>query len=187
MESLQKTIGSFAEVNGLKMYYEVHGEGRPLVLLHGGGSTIESTFGRLLPRFAKTHHVIAVELQAHGRTKDIERPMSFEQDADDVAELLRQLEIERADFLGFSNGATTCLQIAIRHPTIVNKLMLASATFERNGMRPGFFDGFRDARLENMPAPLRDAYLGVPREVTSNDSFKPTRHATRGATCFMRQ
>lgn len=153
--------GSFAEVNGLKMYYEVHGIGRPLVLIHGGGSTIESTFSRLLPAFAMTHRVIAVELQAHGRTRDIDRPLSFEQDADDVAELLRQLEVERADFLGFSNGGTTCLQIAIRHPSVVNRLVLASAAFKRDGLQPGFFDGFKDARLEHMPAPLQAAYLDV--------------------------
>ena len=141
------------------MYYEVHGDGRPLVLIHGGGSTIESTFGRLLPIFAKSHQVIAVELQAHGHTKDIDRPLSFEQDADDVAALLHQLRIDRAGFLGFSNGGTTCLQIAIRHPALVDKLVLASATFKRSGMPPGFFDGFEHVTLAAMPAPLRDAYL----------------------------
>lgn len=149
----------FAEVNDLKMYYEIHGNGRPTVLLHGGGSTIESTFGRIQPELAKTRQVIAVELQAHGHTRDIDRPLSFEQDADDVAELLRQLDIRKADFIGFSNGGTTCLQIAIRHPALVNKLVLASATFKREGMQPGFFDGFEHATLEMMPAPLRKAYL----------------------------
>jgi pimeloyl-ACP methyl ester carboxylesterase len=119
----------FAEVNDLKMYYEIHGNGRPMVLLHGGGSTIESTFGRIIPELAKTHQLIAVELQAHGHTQDIARPLSFEQDADDVAELLRQLDIMKADFMGFSNGGTTCLQIAIRYPALVSKLVLASATF----------------------------------------------------------
>jgi pimeloyl-ACP methyl ester carboxylesterase len=75
--------GQYALVNGLKMYYEIHGSGRPLVLLHGGGSTILSTFGRILLELAKTHRVIAIELQAHGHTPDIDRPLSFEQDADD--------------------------------------------------------------------------------------------------------
>jgi len=112
----------------LKMYYEIHGSGRPLVLLHGGGSTIESTFGRILPDLAKAHQVIAVELQAHGHTKDIDRPLSFERDADDVAALLKQLNIDKAEIMGFSNGGTTALQIAIRHPGLVNKLVLASAT-----------------------------------------------------------
>jgi pimeloyl-ACP methyl ester carboxylesterase len=100
-----------------------------------------------------------VELQAHGHTRDIDRPLSFEQDADDVSALLKQLHIEKADFMGFSNGGTTCLQIAIRHPDLVNKLVLASAIYKRGGMQAGFFDGFKNASLEMMPKPLQEAYL----------------------------
>ncbi|PSL42697.1 pimeloyl-ACP methyl ester carboxylesterase [Chitinophaga niastensis] len=159
MNAQQNQTGHYAMVNGLKMYYEIHGSGRPLVLLHGGGSTIISTFGRILPELAKTHQVIAVELQAHGHTPDINRPLSFEQDADDVATLLKQLHIEKADFMGFSNGGTTTLQIAIRHPELVNKLVLASAIYKRNGLQPGFFEGFSHATLESMPQPLKKAYL----------------------------
>jgi pimeloyl-ACP methyl ester carboxylesterase len=85
--------------------------------------------------------------------------LSFEQDADDVADLLKQLQVEKADFMGFSNGGTTCLQIAIRHPNLVNKLVLASTTYKRDGMQPGFFDGFKNALLKTMPQPLQDAYL----------------------------
>lgn len=140
-------------MNGLKLYYEIHGSGRPLVLVHGGGSTIESTFGRVLPYLAKTHQVIAVELQAHGHTKNIDRPLSFEQDADDVAALLKQLRVEKADLMGFSNGATTCIQVAIRHPNLVNKLVLASAMYKRSGMPSGFFEGFKNASLKMMPRP----------------------------------
>jgi pimeloyl-ACP methyl ester carboxylesterase len=152
--------GRRATVNGLQMYYEIHGQGSPLVLIHGGGSTIESSFGRVLPEFAKNHQVIAVELQAHGHTPDRDRPLSFEQDADDVAALLGQLHIGKADILGFSNGGTTALQIAIRHPELVNKLVLASALYQRDGVPPGFFEGFQQATLENMmPPPLKDAYL----------------------------
>src|SRR5689334_16707452 len=87
MNAQQKQAGHYAMVNGLNIYYEIHGAGKHLVLLHGGGSTITTTYGRILPQLAKTHKVIAVELQAHGRTKDINRPLSFEQDADDVAAL----------------------------------------------------------------------------------------------------
>jgi pimeloyl-ACP methyl ester carboxylesterase len=152
-------MGHYASVNGLNLYYELHGSGRPLVLLHGGGSTIESSFGRILPQLAKTHRVIATELQAHGHTLDIDRPMSFEQDADDVVVLLDQLGVKTADVLGFSNGGTTALQIAIRHPQRVNKLVLASATYRRDGMQPGFFDGFEGATLGMMPEPLQQAYL----------------------------
>ena len=155
----QHDLGRYAAVNGLKLYFEIHGSGKPLVLLHGGGSTIESTFGRILPQLAQTHQVIAVELQAHGHTADIDRPLSFEQDADDVAALLKQLHIEKADIMGFSNGGTTALQIAIRHPTLVNKLVLASATYKRDGMQPGFWEGMQHASLDNMPSQLKQAYL----------------------------
>lgn len=159
MNAQQDQTGRYATVNGLKMYYEMHGNGRPLVLIHGGGSTILSTYGRILPQLAKTHQVIAVELQAHGHTLDIDRPMSFEQDADDVAALLTLLHIDKADIMGFSNGGTTALQMAIRHPGLVNKLVLASALYRRDGMPPGFFDGFNHATLAVMPQPLKDAYL----------------------------
>ena len=159
MNTHQESAGRYAAVNGLNMYYEIHGSGHALVLVHGGGSTINSTFGRVLPVLAKTHQVIAVELQAHGHTKDVDRPLSFEQDADDVAALLKQLGVKKADFLGFSNGATTCIQIAIRYPKLVNKLVLASATYKRSGMPPGFFEGFKNASLKMMPRPLQEAYL----------------------------
>jgi len=159
MNAQHKQTGHYADVNGLKLYYEIHGNGSPLVLLHGGGSTIESTYGRTLPEFARSHQVIAVELQAHGHTLDIDRPLSFEQDADDVAALLQQLKIEKADFMGFSNGGTTCLQIAIRHPQLVNKLVLVAAVYKRDGMVAGFFDGFDHATVTDVPKPLQEAYL----------------------------
>lgn len=159
MNAQQEKTGHYATVNGLKMYYEIHGSGRPLVLIHGGGSTIASTFGRVLPEFSKTRQVIAVELQAHGHTPDRDSPLSFEQDADDVAALLGQLHIEKADIMGFSNGGTTALQIAIRHPGVVNKLVLASALYKREGMLAGFFESMQQATIENMPQPLKDAYL----------------------------
>ncbi|MCW3465201.1 alpha/beta fold hydrolase [Chitinophaga nivalis] len=159
MKAQHQTNGGYAAVNGLQLYYEIHGSGSPLVLLHGGGSTIKSSFGRILPELAKAHQVIAVELQAHGHTLDIDRPLSFEQDADDVAALLQQLHIGKADFMGFSNGGTTCLQIGIRHPALVNKLVLLAAAYKRSGMPPGFFEGFENVTLAHMPAPLQAAYL----------------------------
>jgi pimeloyl-ACP methyl ester carboxylesterase len=154
--------GRFTNVNGLKLYYEIHGEVHsraPLVLLHGGGSTIESTYARLLPLLANSRQIIAIELQAHGHTADINRPLSFEQDAHDVAELLNQLRVNKADIMGFSNGGTTALQIAIRHAQMVKKLVLASATYRRDGMPQGFWDGFQHASLDSMPKPLQQAYL----------------------------
>ena len=158
-----ETQRKYASVNGMQMYYEIHGRaGRgnhPLVLIHGGGSTIESTFGRVLPELAQTRQVIAVELQAHGHTKDIARPLSFEQDADDVAALLDQLHVATADIIGFSNGGLSALQIAIRHPQLVNRLVLASTPYKRSGMRAGFFEGLQRATLKDMPQPLQDAYF----------------------------
>jgi pimeloyl-ACP methyl ester carboxylesterase len=160
MNDREIETGRYADMNGLHMYYEIHGSGKPLVLIHGGGSTIESTYGRLLPEFSIKHHVIAVELQAHGHTPDIDRPLSFEQDADDVAALLKLLKIDKADVIGFSNGGTTALQIAIRHPELANKLVLLSATFKRSGMQPRFFEGFKNASMEKMlPQALKEAYL----------------------------
>jgi pimeloyl-ACP methyl ester carboxylesterase len=157
----RKTSG-YAPVNGLQMYYEIHGEGgMPLVLIHGGGSTIETTFAVTLPLFAAHRQVIAVELQAHGRTADRNAPESFEQDADDVAGLLKFLKIDRANFFGFSNGGTTTMQIAIRHPEMVNKIVNLAGAYQREGFIPGFFDGFEGATLDNMPQPLKEAFLNV--------------------------
>lgn len=161
MKRSNEHSGRYANVNGLNMYYEIHGSGMPLVLIHGGGSTIETTYGRILPKLAKKHQIIAVELQAHGHTKDIDRPLSFEQDADDIAELLRQINIKSADIMGFSNGGTTSLQLAIRHPKIVNKLILAAAIFKLSGMMPGFFEGMQNASIEQMPHQLKEAYLNA--------------------------
>ena len=153
--------GKYANVNGLKMYYEIHGKGFPLVLIHGGGSTIGTTFGRILPTLAKTHQVIAVEMQAHGHTADRDQPLSFEQDADDVAALLKHLNISKADIFGFSNGASTTLQIAIRHPEVVNKIVVASTMYKKAGSYPWFWEMMQKAKFEEMPQPYKDAYLQI--------------------------
>lgn len=155
------TAGNYELVNGLNIYYEIYGNGFPLVLLHGGGSTIKTTFGRILPVLAENSRIIAIELQSHGHTKDIDRPLSFEQDADDVAGLMKKLNISSANFLGFSNGATTCLQIAIRHSALVNKMVLIAAAYKRSGFIHGFWDGMNKATINNMPKPLKDAYLEI--------------------------
>ncbi|TDO22260.1 alpha/beta fold hydrolase [Sediminibacterium goheungense] len=151
----------YSEVNGLKMYYEMYGKGKPLVLIHGGGSTIQTSFEKIIPLLAKNRQVIAVELQAHGRTEDRNSDLSFEQDADDVAVLLSNLQIVKADFLGFSNGGTTALQIAIRHPEKVNKLILGSALAKRSGVPEWFWDFMKNASLDNMPPLLKVGYKKV--------------------------
>jgi pimeloyl-ACP methyl ester carboxylesterase len=148
----------YAPVNGLEMYYEIHGRnGSPLVLIHGGGSTIESNWARILPLLAKSHRVIAIEEQGHGHTKAIDRPFTFENSADDVAALLDHLKIPRADLFGFSNGGQIALRVANRHPEKVRKLVIASAPFRRDGMVPGFWEGLKNATLEQMPQALKDA------------------------------
>lgn len=151
----------YAAINGLSMYYEIHGEGAPFVLIHGGGSCIPSSFGRIIARLAKNRQVIALELQAHGRTSDRPGPERFEQDADDVAALLQFLKIPVAAVLGFSNGGNTAMQLAIRHPQLANKLVVASAFYKRNGLIPGFFEGMERVTLQHMPQPLKDAFLQV--------------------------
>lgn len=158
-ETKQDSTSGYASVNGLKMYYEIHGTGAPLVLIHGGGSTIQTSFGRVLHSFAETHKVIAVELQAHGRTADRDKQLSFEQDADDVASLLKHLNIDKADVFGFSNGASTTLQLAIRHPELVNKIIVASTFYKKDGAQPWFWDFMTKATFEGMPKLLKDAFL----------------------------
>ena len=142
-----------AAVNGIHMYYEVHGPtvGVPLVLLHGGGSTIDVTFSKVLPLFARRRPVIAVEEQGHGRTSDRDQPVTFETSADDVAALVRHLAVEQVDILGFSNGASVGLQLAIRHPDLVRRLVFASAMTRRDGARPELWQFMETADFSNMP------------------------------------
>ena len=122
-------MGAFAEINGLRLYYEVHGSGRPLVLLHGGVLTIDFMFGPLLPTLTERRQVIAVELQGHGRTADTDRAMSIDQLADDVAGLLAHLGIDQADVFGFSLGGLVGWSLVMRHPQIVRRLVVASADY----------------------------------------------------------
>lgn len=152
-----------APVNGIEMYYEIHGRsgGTPLVLLHGGGSTIDVTFSRVLPVFSRSRQVIAVEEQGHGRTTDRAGPVRFDASADDVAALLRHLRIPQADLFGFSNGASVALQVAIRHPELVRKLVFASAMTRRDGAHPALWEFIERARFADMPQPLKDAFLRV--------------------------
>ena len=132
--------GGYARVNGLDMYYEAHGSGSPLILLHGGVGAIEM-FGEVLPLLAEGRQVVAVDLQAHGRTADIDRPMTFEAMADDTAALIGHLAFEKADVMGYSLGGGVALQTAIRHPGVVRKLVLVSTPFRRDGWYPEVLAG----------------------------------------------
>lgn len=152
-----------AKINGIEIYYETHGksEGTPLVLLHGGGSTIDVSFGRILPFLAKEHRIIAIEEQGHGRTTDRSAPVSFDTSAEDVAALLKHLNVKEADIFGFSNGASVAMMVAINHPELVRKLVYASSITKKSGAYPWFWEYMKKANFENMPQPLKDAYLKV--------------------------
>ncbi|MCY1530623.1 2-succinyl-6-hydroxy-2,4-cyclohexadiene-1-carboxylate synthase [compost metagenome] len=125
------------EVNGMKMYYEVSGEGEPLVVLHGAYMNIPS-MGAIIPKLAETHKVYAIELQGHGRTTDIDRPITYPNLADDVAAFMDAVDLKKADVFGYSMGAAAGLQLAIRHPEKVNKLAAASVGYDAEGWQPEF-------------------------------------------------
>jgi pimeloyl-ACP methyl ester carboxylesterase len=130
----------YAPVNGLKLYYEVHGAGQPLILLHGGVGATEM-FNPIMPPLSKSRQVISVDLQAHGRTADIDRPLSMESMADDIAALMKHLGIAKADIMGYSLGGGVALRTAIQHPGVVRKLVVVSAAFKRDGWYPEIVAG----------------------------------------------
>ena len=152
----------YVSVNGLDMYYETHGTGQPLVMLHGAFSAIGTSFGELIPELAKTRQVIAFELQAHGHTADIDRPLSLEGMAGDVAAAIKQLGMEQADILGYSMGAGVALYTVIRHPEVVRKLILASITYTMSGFHPGLMEGMESMKPEMMHgSPWHEEYLRI--------------------------
>ena len=147
--------GSYATVNGLKMYYEVHGTGRPLVLLHGAFG-----WATAYPALAKGRQLIAVELQGHGHTADIDRFLTFEQMADDTAALLRHLQIKQADFFGYSMGGSVALAVAIRHPTLVGRVAINGSVFGKieEAYEPAAFQEFKRMSADFAPPPLKSHY-----------------------------
>ena len=152
----------YLPVNGLQMYYEIHGIGQPLVLLHGAFSAIGTSFGQVLPSLAQGRQVVAVELQGHGRTADVDRPMTLEGMADDVAAAIDQLGIEPADIFGYSTGAAVALHLVIRHPDAVRKLVLASVTYTLDGVHPGLMEGLGEMAPEMMHgSPWHEEYVRI--------------------------
>jgi pimeloyl-ACP methyl ester carboxylesterase len=147
-----------APVNGLELYYEVHGAGEPLLVLPGAYMTVE-LMGDLVPALAKSRKVIAVEFQGHGHTADIDRPFSYEYFADDAAALLDHLGIDRADVYGYSLGGAVALQLGLRHPSRVRKAVIASASYSSDGMYPEVLGGIANLTPEMFDGtPWRDAY-----------------------------
>jgi pimeloyl-ACP methyl ester carboxylesterase len=131
--STTRGSGAYADVNGLHMYYETHGSGRPLILLHGGLGSGEM-FGPILPTLAANHTVIAPDLQGHGRTADIDRPLSIELMADDIARLITDLELDKPDVVGYSLGGGVALFTAARYPDLIRKAVVASANVRRDAI-----------------------------------------------------
>ncbi|MFC0504771.1 alpha/beta fold hydrolase [Micromonospora costi] len=127
--------GQYADVNGINLYYETHGTGRPLVLLHGGLCSGEM-FAPILPTLADHHQVILVDLQGHGRTADVDRPLDLTLMADDIAALIDHLGLQKPDLVGYSLGGGVALQVAVRHPQKVGRLVTASAHVRRNAIYP---------------------------------------------------
>jgi len=152
----QAPTTGYAPVNGLRMYYEVHGSGAPVVLLHGSFMTITNNWTGWIGELSKTRQVIAVEMQGHGRTADSKRDFSYENLADDVAALLDQLKIPRADLIGYSMGGGVAMQCAIRHPDKVRKVVVISAAFRHDGLVQEALDAF--------PQLTPEAFKGSPIE-----------------------
>lgn len=145
----------YARAGELSMYYEIHGEGEPLILLHGAYMTTEM-LGPLLSGLTGIRQVVALEQQGHGRTADVDRPLTYEQMADDTAAAMRHLEIDGADVVGYSMGGGIALQLAMRHPAMVRRLVVASASFTSDGMHPTL--------LEMIPSITPEAFAGSPME-----------------------
>jgi pimeloyl-ACP methyl ester carboxylesterase len=155
---MSTTIPAYAEVvevNGLQMYYEVSGEGDPLVVLHGAYMNIPA-MGEIIPRLAETHRVYAVEMQGHGRTNDIDRPITYQNLADDVAAFMDAVGLQKSDVFGYSMGAAVGLQLAIRHPERVDQLVAASVSYDESGWQPEM--------VAMIPQMTPEMFMGSPME-----------------------
>lgn len=159
-KTLAMSNGNFADVNGQHLFYSVHGTGKPLILLHGGINP--DSFGSNLAELAKGRQVIAVHLQAHGRTPDTDRPLRSETMGDDIATLIGHLKFGKADVMGYSLGASVALQTAIRHPDVVNRLVLVSATMRQDGFYPEAVAAFKqlEANAATLGAGVKASPLG---------------------------
>ncbi len=153
-KQVQPTNNGYAPVNGLKIYYEIYGEGKPVVLLHGAYLSSDMNWGQLIPELSKTRKVITLELQGHGRTADITRAISYPAMANDVAGVLKYLKIDSADFIGYSFGGTIAFQLAISNPRLVSKLIIISASHKYEALLPEgreMLKGFQNTFFDGSP------------------------------------
>ena len=153
----QAPTGQRVKINGMQMYYEVSGKGDPLVILHGAYMSIPA-MGAIIPELAKTHRVYALELQGHGRTTDIDRPITYENLADDVNAFMDAVALKQADVFGYSMGAAAGLQLAIRHPERVTRLVLASAGYDESGFQPAFVAMIPQMTPDMFPPQMEQEY-----------------------------
>ncbi len=151
-------VGAYASVNGLRMYYEVYGEGPPLLLLHGGLQTISGSFSKQIPAFAESHRVIAVEQMGHGHTGDADRELTYRGMAEDTAELLRQLDLTAVDVVGWSDGGIIGLILAAHHPELVRRLVVSGANLRPDGCTDDFLAHVRAMKAEDMKGSDRREY-----------------------------
>lgn len=156
MESISK---GFKNANGINIYYEIYGEGKPLVLIHGGGSSGFFDFEETVKRLSDNFQLILIDLQNHGRSEHRDIPETFDQDAKDIVAVLDQLNIDKAMFFGFSNGATTALKIVHQFPERVEKIIFASGNTSRNGLVDGFFENMLASTVKDMPEYLKSNFM----------------------------
>ena len=166
-QQIKPSNSGYAPVNGINVYYEVYGEGRPLVLLHGAFYTIDMNWGQLIPELSKTRKVIAIEMQGHGHTPFSDRELSITTLANDVEKVMDYLKIESADVAGFSMGGSVAYQFAVQSPKRLRKLVIISSTYKTNGWLPivnGGFKGFKPEFFDNTP--IKTAYDAVAPDKT---------------------
>jgi len=171
-QQLKPSASGYAPVNGIKVYYEVYGEGRPLVLLHGAFMTIEMNWGQLIPELAKTRKVIAIEMQGHGHTPFSDRKLDLANMASDVDKVMNYLKVDSADVTGYSMGGSVAYQLTIQYPKRVKKLVIISSTYKTGGWSPEVTNGFKNMKPEFLTnTPLKTAYDAAAPDKTKWTSF----------------